>query len=69
MFKKLTIYVARVSEQGVKDSAPCADCSEKMKELGVKKVVYTNADGGLTSCKVSDYHTTRKSTGRRMTLR
>ena len=54
-----------MSSQGIRDSAPCADCSQKMKELGVKKVVYTNAEGGLTACKGSNYETTRKSTGRR----
>ena len=68
MFKKITLYVARVSSQGVRDSAPCADCSQKMKELGVKKVIYTNAEGSLTSCKVSEYETTRRSTGRRLSL-
>tara|TARA_B100000085_G_C18141018_1_gene349378 strand:+ start:241 stop:447 length:207 start_codon:yes stop_codon:yes gene_type:complete len=68
LFKKITLYVARVSSQGTRDSAPCADCSQKMKELGVKKVVYTNAEGGITSCKVVDYNTTRRSTGRRLTL-
>jgi len=68
LFKKLTLYVARVSSQGMRDSAPCADCSQKMKELGVKKVVYTNSEGGLTACKVSEYETTRRSTGRRLSL-
>ena len=58
-----------MSSQGTRDSAPCADCSQKMKELGVKKVIYTNADGGITACKVSEYHTTKISTGRRMTIR
>jgi len=57
-----------VSSQGTRDSAPCADCSQKMKELGIKKVVYTNAEGSLTACKVSEYTTTRRSTGRRLTL-
>ena len=57
-----------MSSKGTRDSAPCADCSQKMKELGVKKVVYTNAEGGLTACKVSEYETTRRSTGRRLTL-
>jgi len=68
LFKKLTLYVARVSSQGTRDSAPCADCSQKMKELGVKKVVYTNSEGGLTACKVVNYNTTKRSTGRRLTL-
>ena len=68
MFKKLTIYVARVSSQGTRDSAPCADCSQKMKELGVKNIVYTNSEGGLTACKVVDYHSAKRSTGRRLTL-
>ena len=57
-----------MSSQGTRDSAPCADCSQKMKELGVKKVIYSNAEGGLTACKVSEYTTTRRSTGRRLTL-
>lgn len=62
----MTMYVVRIGPNGMKDSAPCVDCSTKMKELGIKKIIYSNSDGELTACKMSDYHTTKKTTGRRM---
>ena len=48
----MTIYVTRLGPNGMKDSAPCVDCATKMKELGIKRVVYSNSDGDLTSCKI-----------------
>lgn len=62
----MTMYVVRIGPNGMKDSAPCVDCSTKMKELGIKKLIYSTSDGELTACKMSDYHTTKKTTGRRM---
>ena len=50
----------------MKDSAPCVDCSTKMKELGIKKIIYSNSEGELTSCKMSKYYTNKQTTGRRM---
>lgn len=65
MFKKITIYVVRISPKGLKDSAPCVDCTNKMKQLGIKKVIYSNAEGGITLCKLKDYETTKKTRSRK----
>ena len=37
-------------------------------KTGIKRVVYSNSDGDLTSCKIKNYHTTKKTTGRRHLL-
>jgi deoxycytidylate deaminase len=50
----------------MKNSAPCVDCTKKMKELGIKKIIYSDSNGELTACKMSDYYTTKKTTGRRI---
>jgi hypothetical protein len=31
----------------VVDSAPCKDCYEKMKEIGVKKIIYSSGESGV----------------------
>ena len=68
MFKKITVYVVRIGATGEpRDSAPCEDCSAKMKELGVKKVVYTNSEGNLVSEKMKDYKTNHVTLARRLT--
>ena len=38
-----------------------------MKELGVKKVVYTNSEGNLVSEKMKDYKTNHVTLARRLT--
>lgn len=41
--KGAVIYVARVNKQGLdRDSHPCQKCSELIKSVGIKKVIYTS---------------------------
>ena len=63
-FKKITIYVVRITSNGLMNSAPCSDCMKKLKELNVKNIVYSNHNGGVTICKTVNYHTNRLSFAR-----
>ena len=66
IFKKLTLYIVRVSYNGtVQDSAPCIDCTKTMNQLGVKRIVYSTNGGALTSCKMSEYIPKSITLGRR----
>lgn len=66
MFKKVTLTVVRVGNKGeFKDSAPCVDCTKVLKNLNIKKIIYSNQKGELTSCKMCKYQTNHISTGRK----
>jgi deoxycytidylate deaminase len=64
IFKKITIYVVRITSNGVMNSAPCIDCMKKLKELKVKNIIYSNNYGGYTLCKTIHYHTNKSTNGR-----
>ena len=53
MFKKLTLYVVRISKHNGKpvDSTPCEDCVKTIRLLNLKRVVYIDGDGEVASSK------------------
>jgi deoxycytidylate deaminase len=58
--KKLTIYIARykTSTKGVSGhSAPCSNCIKKIKHIGIKKIVYIDAEGNIQKCLSKNYFT------------
>ena len=60
------MYIVRVSYNGsLHDSAPCHDCHKTLTEIGIKRIVYSNEDGDLTSCKMSEYVPKSLTLGRR----
>ena len=65
--RKLTIYIARYKSStnlpGV--SGPCSNCLHKIKQLGIKKIVYADREGHLHKCKTKDYITNYQSVGYR----
>lgn len=66
MFKKLTLCVVRVGATGdFRDSAPCIDCAATLKEFQIKRIIYSNAEGNLVTCKMCNYEATHVTTGRR----
>jgi deoxycytidylate deaminase len=77
-YEKISLYVVRkkkgydINNDNIinidiyKDSAPCVKCSEIMKKLGVKYIIYSNINGTLTKCRVRDYITTHISHGTRV---
>ena len=57
---KFSICVVRsiVSENDIYcvSSAPCTDCLNKLKNVGLKKIIYSNQDGSITNVKLSTFH-------------
>ena len=66
-YGRVNIYVVRKDKSGntFKDSSPCLRCSEIMKSLNIKYIIYSNSSGTLTKCRVKDYTTTHISQGDR----
>ena len=57
---KMTIYIARYKSSMLNSSghsAPCSNCLQKIKQLGIKKIVYVDCDGNIKKCKTKDYYT------------
>ncbi len=46
-------------------SCPCQDCHQKLLKLGVKKIVYSNDENKITSCKPCEYESYGPSLGRK----
>ncbi len=57
--RKLTIYIVkhRHSTKHSAESKPCSHCAKEIKRLGIKKIVYVDAIGGVTKTNSRDYHT------------
>ena len=66
LYKKVTLYIVRVSYNGnIHDSAPCHDCHKTLTDMGIKRIVYSNDEGDLTSCKMTEYIPKSLTLGRR----
>ena len=66
--KKLTIYIARYksSHKNISGhSAPCSNCLHKIKQLGIKKIVYVDANGLVQKCLTNRFKTDYVSVGYR----
>lgn len=60
----MKLYIVRVNNEGeLKDSRPCVNCYNKIKELGIRKIIYSTADSTIERVNISDYHTERPSFG------
>ncbi len=76
-----TLVVIRVkADGGLGMAKPCLDCMQRIKEAGIKKVLFTNADGVVCELKVQDrsvvqhkklmaYHFVRPDRNKRTTNR
>jgi len=64
IFKKITIYVVRITSNGLMNSAPCFDCMNKLKQLNIKNIVYSNSNGGISFCKTINYQTNKTTFAR-----
>jgi deoxycytidylate deaminase len=65
---KLTIYVVRKKYDCAEThsiSAPCCNCTKKIKEIGIKKIVYVDINGNITKCLSKNYSTEFISSGYR----
>lgn len=64
----LTIYVVRYLKTGKNNmgsSAPCKNCTEKIKQAGIKKIVYIDEDTNLVKVNSNNYTTEFISSGYR----
>lgn len=62
--RNISVYIIRVSAANeYRASSPCLDCYRKMKELGVKRIIYSVNDG-LVKINLKDYTPTCLSLGR-----
>ncbi len=66
-YDKISLYVVRRDKHGInfKHSAPCNHCTNIMKTLNIKYIIYSNISGTLTKCRVKDYNTSHISQGNR----
>ena len=65
-YKKVSLYIARTGKHhDIKDSAPCVDCLNTIKQLNIKKIIYTMDNNIINSCKPCDFHTEHTTLGRR----
>jgi hypothetical protein len=60
----------RISKKNyeLKDSAPCVDCYESMRRIGVKTIVYSTSSGAIVKTRLSDYSPSTYSLGRRFIM-
>ena len=65
MFKKTTLYIARSDKENkLKESGPCIDCLNLIKQLKIKRIIYTVENGVLIS-NPEEYIVNHISNGRR----
>jgi len=66
-YDKISLYVVRKDKYGInyKHSAPCNHCTNTMKTLNIKYIIYSNISGTLTKCRVKDYNSSHISQGNR----
>ena len=67
IFKKMTVYSMRLGKDGMKDSAPCFNCFNCMRSLGIKRIVYSE-NNKLISTKLKSFSTNYSTTGNRHTF-
>ena len=64
------MYVVRTdAKYEYKESAPCCHCMKVLKDLRVKRIVYSSSDGSFASTSPFTYSTTHVSVGNRHLLK
>jgi hypothetical protein len=64
--KKVTIYVIKLKNNQLSNSAPCCMCTQILKMTNiVKKIIYSDDNGNLVSVRMRDYETQYMSVGDR----
>jgi deoxycytidylate deaminase len=58
---KTDILVFRDTSTGIKNSKPCSECINTMKNMGIRRVYYSTDDGILVYEKVSEIFSTHRS--------
>ena len=55
--------VVRVSTSGLKHSGPCQNCLNTIRQVGIKKIVFSDNDGCFEMYNTSLYSTNHQSSG------
>ena len=68
--RKLTLYIARYRSPNYDPnvnaiSAPCVHCTRRIKNLGIKKIIYVDIDGNIQTSLSKNYNSTHQSMGYR----
>jgi deoxycytidylate deaminase len=67
--KKVTIYVIKLKNNQLSNSAPCCMCTQILRMSNiVKKIIYSGENGNLVSVRMRDYKTQYISVGDRCNL-
>lgn len=73
--KKYSLYVVRLiklhknaKKYSLANSLPCYYCSKKIKEIGLKNIIYSNEDGLLVKTKCNQLHSTHQSDAQKKIL-
>jgi len=60
------LYIARIDKScELRESGPCADCLSIIKELGIKRVVYSSGHNEISACHPDNYKVQHQTVGRR----
>jgi hypothetical protein len=64
--RKVTIYIVRVSNSGqLKSSGPCINCLSVIKEVGIRKMMFSEDDGSIKEYNTNEYTRVHLSLGMR----
>jgi len=63
LYSKMTLVIVRYNRDKLKNSisAPCVACSKKIKDLGIKTIIYCDETNAYRKIKTYDYETTHIS--------
>ena len=60
--KSITLVVIRMDRNGsMCDSKPCVDCLNSIRNLGIRKMYYSNENGKIEFKRTRDIHSTRQT--------
>lgn len=64
--RKVTIYIVRVASSGeLKSSGPCINCLSVIREVGIRKMVFSEDDGTIKEYNTNEYSHIHLSLGTR----
>ena len=64
--KKITLYVVRIgNDDTLRNSAPCTNCFDVIREMGIKRIVFSNENGEIISTNTNSFTTTHFTHGTR----
>ena len=66
-FKKVVLYIVRTDSQGgLQESMPCVNCMNVIRDLNIKRVVHSTANGNICIRRPPDYESDHITMGQRV---